>query len=506
MTKLLSIANRLNDPDAPGATAGGLDNTLATCAGIDQPMRMGWSGQTIPDNRYDFEHPENHMSIVDRTVKGRSMTFMFLDLPEEAQRGHYERASNGVKWPASHFRPDLVQFDQSYMDDYNLANVIYARATKAVVQPDWILNTHDYQLDEFGEELLKLGVFNPNGMMFHIPYYDQNLLEHPAMAEAAPFLRRATERSMFAYDFIALQAPRDILNFQSVLATDQPPLNLNPYETGFLTNRFGERAYVGVCPATCDADHMRELSDASVSDPRLGQFIKDATKGRTNTKVDMVGFDRLDYTKALPRRLDALRHCITTLGADPDDIHLIQATPASREAVSGYKQEQSAYTSRYRQLRREFGNVVFTPHNPDTNRAIAVPPYVVAGLYRQARVGVFLSDIDGQHLGPAEMFGSMNMKNPGVALMSDTIGAAVPFRNAAVIVKPTVEDMARGMMLARTMPFDERLALALEGRRVNQVNTNARWLKALVDETERGARMRTKASVSSAMPANPSSP
>lgn len=508
MRTLLNVSNRIVVPDGQ-AVAGGLDNTLVNLKGFDHVVRLGWSGETFADHNFDISHIDKYISADEKTApNGSRITYIRIDLPENIQSAFYEKTANGDLWMLSHFRPDLMTCTDSAKNFYagqgenieNLsagshqkymrANEIFAAAAARYIQPDWEVLIHDYHLVPQATLMRQQGINNPLGFMMHIPMCDrETLMSTHIDSETRTFIEELYHRQLFTYDSIGLQAPWDLANWQDSMGIKNP-VKLKPFETSQVHNPSGQSVLTGIFPACSDADVIHHKYQESIGSPELKAFLRNALAGRKHQKPIMASMDRLDISKGLPVKLQAIEKLLTSGRLLPEEIHLVQAAPAGRLGIYGYREELRDFSTNYRKLRSQFDNVVHTPHDKETGLPVSVKQGIMFGVYNQARVGVFTSMRDGQHLGPEEFALCTNPEDPGVILVTNTTGAAYKFTDAAIVVNPDVDAIADGMEVALKMSKEARKALHQKALAVIAENNNERWITAQVSAMNEGAKQR----------------
>ena len=494
--RLFNVSNRVNIPEPGQAVAGGLDNTLTSCKGFDEIVRFGYSGTAIPDSEYDFDNPEKYVHNTKRQLDdGRTIIYYTMDLPAGLYKNFYEKCANGDLWPAQHDRPDLVFGDNQSREDFIRMNALYFKGVRSVLQDQDELIIHDYHFMPFARIAREHGMKRALGLYIHIPALSRDVLESKDLNEdTRTFLSTLFQEDVFYYDLIGFQAPRDVANFQDVAGAEVTDM-VEPYNTTWVERPDGRKVLAGVFPATGDLDEIRTKLKKEMARDDSELFLTMATDNRWEKRKDnnfkiMVGADRIDYSKALPKRVRAVRKLIEGGKLNPGEFQLIQAAAQSREGIEAYAQEIDEYRREYLSLREEFGPVVYSPWNA-TGKFVTLAQPKILRAYRDAAVGVFTSDMDGMHLGPKEFTAVANPENPGVCLMTNTVGAAHEFGDCAVIVDPTEDSIAEGMLRAMNMPLSERKDQNDKRLRILQENNNERWITSIVSATREGLNGRS---------------
>lgn len=490
MSRLFNVSNRVVVPRPGQNVAGGLDNTLLSCKGFDTIVRLGYSGNAVDGDRYNFEDPSQHITTSSRVLPdGRSVVYHLLDLPRDHYNAFYGSMANEKMWHAFHDRPDLVVNDSESIRLYHETSELYARATKAMIQDSDDEVDHDYHNISYAVAARRLGVQRPLTLVMHIPIPEEGILASPSFDQhTRGFFHDIFHKDIFAFDSISLQAPRDLVNLESITGT-QNPFAIEPYETKRIRNSDGQSLIAGVFPATGDSEFNRYKLQESLTKKSIKDFWYLATDGRVVDGIKregtqlIVGADRIDPSKALDKRLRSIQQLVAAGMIDPHTVSYMQAAAESRQTLNGYPEAIAAYSREYTTLRDKFEFHVYSPNQDGVFTPVDQASIFVG--YHMADVGLFVSDKDGMHLGPKEFTDVADPANPGACVLTDTIGAAHEFRNCAVIVKPTEEGIAKGIVTALKMPLSQRIEQNEMRREIMGQNDNQRWINSIVNSTKR---------------------
>jgi len=168
----------------------------------------------------------------------------------------------------------------------------------------------------------------------------------------------------------------------------------------------------------------------------------------------MIGVDRLDYSKGITLRLEAYERFLAAHPEWHGKVTYLQITPRSRSQIKEYSDVEQAVNATAGRINGAFGDASWTPMRY-VNR-----PYsrtALAGLYRASRAALVTPLRDGMNLVAKEYVAAQDAADPGVLILSRFAGAAVEFRDGALLVNPYDPD-AVGAAIARAlaMPKDER--------------------------------------------------
>jgi trehalose 6-phosphate synthase/phosphatase len=166
----------------------------------------------------------------------------------------------------------------------------------------------------------------------------------------------------------------------------------------------------------------------------------------------MVGIDRLDYTKGIPRRLLAFEQLLINRPNWRGRVRLVQVAVPSRTGVRAYRRFRHEVDGLVGHINGLYG----TPHwTPVHYLYRSVPETQLLALYRAADVMLVTPVRDGMNLVSKE-FVATRFDEQGVLVLSEFAGAAAQM-DGAVLVNPfDVETAAQRYHEALIMPASER--------------------------------------------------
>jgi trehalose 6-phosphate synthase len=425
MARTYIVSNRVAVPrrknDNP---AGGLEVALRATLAKRAGTWLGWSGAVSRSEDLGL-----------RTVRHDDLTVMITDLSREDYEEYYQGFANSVLWPILHYRLDLAEFSRRDLTGYMRVNARLAGELHKILEPNDVIWVHDYHLIPFGKVLRDLGHRNKIGFFLHVP------MPPPEILTALPNYEVLLP-SLCAYDLVGFQTNGDAANFARFLAQEfGVPNHISQQGMRDLGNMRIGTFPVGIEAAAFNALAVEAAKTAYVRDvaSMSGELI--------------IGVDRLDYSKGIAHRFRAYEHFLHTRPEQRGKISYLQITPKSRSQIAGYAQMERELESAAGRINGSFGDARWTPIryvNRSHTRA------ELAGLYRQARVGLVTPMRDGMNLVAKEYVAAQDADNPGVLVLSKFAGAAVEL-NAALLVNPyDHEAVAAAIGQALAMPLDER--------------------------------------------------
>jgi trehalose 6-phosphate synthase len=169
----------------------------------------------------------------------------------------------------------------------------------------------------------------------------------------------------------------------------------------------------------------------------------------------VIGVDRLDYSKGLPRKIEALGELLEQRPEHRGKVTYLQISPSSRDNVA-----------QYRALRREIDSVAGRVNGRYAEFDWAPVRYLnkgfsrgtLAGFYRVARVGFVAPLRDGMNLVAKEYVAAQDPQDPGALILSRFAGAAHELETALIVNPFDLDSLADALHRGLTMPLSERIA------------------------------------------------
>jgi trehalose 6-phosphate synthase len=415
MARLVVVSNRVPVPGDRNPAAGGLAVALASAIRPGS-LWFGWSGRRAPTT-----------STVPELRTARGVTYATIDIGEADYRHFYLGFANGALYPLLLFRLGLMEFNAEDYAGYRAVNRAFAAALAPLLLPDDLVWVHDYHLLAVGAELRALGVGQRIGFFMHTPFVP------PAVLSA-----------LAACDVIGFQTEEHRTAFVDGISR---LLGIAVDSTGRFCHR-GRLVTTLVAPVGIDVAGFARLAAQNVAAP-AGRVLAGSLGGR----LLAIGVDRLDYAKGLPNRIRAIDALLSRHPEHRRQVSFLQVAAPSREEVADY-----------RRLRHELDRLVGAVNGrhaeadwtPLRYLARAVRRPVLAGYYRQARLGLVTPLRDGLNLVALEYVAAQDAADPGVLVLSRFAGAAELLREALIVNPFDAMEIAEAMHQALGMDLAER--------------------------------------------------
>ena len=164
----------------------------------------------------------------------------------------------------------------------------------------------------------------------------------------------------------------------------------------------------------------------------------------------ILGVDRLDYTKGLLNRMKSYARLLEEYPEHIGKVTLMQVAVPSRTDVDEYKELKEDMDQLVGEINGRFSNSMWSPIVYIYGM---VPHAELAGLYRDAEIGLITPFRDGMNL-VAKEFVACRVERPGVLILSPFAGAGEQLKEA-LLVNP-YEETNVAAALHRALTMDER--------------------------------------------------
>ena len=426
MNRLFVVSNRVG-PLSDDRKAGGLAVGLADAVRRRGGVWFGWSGKTSTEGTFGPLQIKTEGNVQLATV---DMTQADID-------EFYSGFANQSLWPVFHYRIDLAQFDRRFAETYWRINERIGARLRPLLKADDVVWVHDYHFIPLGAQIRSDGFAGPIGFFLHIPFPPPEIFA--ALPEADRLIR-----SMLAYDVIGFQTRTDRGNFARYLRNE-----LGAKENGEdWIEVDGRKIRAEVFPIGIDAERFSRFAQTTAARRTYKQARSDL-----HGRKQIVGVDRLDYSKGIPERLRAFDRLLKEYPEHRGKVNLLQIAPLSRSEVDAYAALKREIEELAGSINGAYGQLDWTPVQMMTR---GLSRRGLAGLYRACDVGLITPLRDGMNLVAKEYVAAQDPENPGVLVLSRFAGAARELTEALIVNPHDTAGMADALKQALEMPLEER--------------------------------------------------
>jgi trehalose 6-phosphate synthase len=415
---------------------GGLVSALTPLLQRQGGVWVGWPGAPAAEGQEE---------AVQEFATAAGYNIATVPLSADEVHGYYYGFANEILWPLFHGFETRCNFVPGYWQAYTAANRKFAAAAAQEAGRSEFTWVHDYQLMLVGEMLREAGLAQRLGYFLHIPF------PAPEIFFKLPW-RAELLRGLLAYDLIGFQTLRARRNFVHCLQQlDLPGLRVGGRGDVVTIRLGGRQIRAGAFPISIN---YRELDQLARS-PAVAEAAAGIRERFAGSQL-LLGMDRLDYTKGIPERLDALGLVLQRRPDLRDRLCLVQLTIPSREDVPEYRQLRAEIEQRVSAINGEY--TVPGGRPPVQYLHQSLPRAEVAGWLRAADVALVTPLRDGMNL-VAKEYCACQVDAAGALVLSEFAGAAVELARGALLVNPyDVERTADAIEQALALPPGERRA------------------------------------------------
>ena len=293
------------------AASGGLATGLRQWHSAADGRWIGWPGDVTgftQEQRADLERQLGERGLVP------------IVLSQHHVDRYYHGFANRVLWPLFHYLIDRIPVEASGWTAYREVNQAFADAVVREYRDGDTIWVHDYQLMLLPALLRSRLPHARIGFFLHIPFPSSEVFR------ILPW-RRDVLRGLLGADLIGFHTFAYMRHFLAAL------LHVEGVEADIDRVRLdGHESRLGVFPMGVDAARFSELAQ----DPGV---LADAEALRRDAggRQIVLGIDRLDYTKGIPRRLASIERLIEREPLLADRMRYIQVAVPSRGEVDSYQ-------------------------------------------------------------------------------------------------------------------------------------------------------------------------
>ncbi|MBW2645871.1 MAG: trehalose-6-phosphate synthase [Deltaproteobacteria bacterium] len=412
--------------------SGGLVTALAPILRNRGGLWIGWSGSSAKVNL---------RSMLDTASQKTGYVLRPVTLTEEDIADFYYGFSNEVMWPIFHDLQTRCNFVPAYWYQYLSVNKKFAKVIAEQTGKNDYIWVHDYHLMHVAHNLRGKRKKNKIGFFLHIPFPPMDIfLKLPWRGQIL--------HALLEYDLVGFQTLRDRRNFIQCVQTLIPDAQARGKGQVVTVTVPGRTVRVGTFPISIDyGDFAQQAASKKVSEGAW-YFHEDLPDRQIILSVD-----RLDYTKGIPERLEAIRNALLRF----PDMHLkatfCQVVVPSREEVPEYQALKAQIEQLVGEINGQFTKSGWAPIHYIYR---SLERHELLACYRAAEIVLVTPLKDGMNL-VAKEYCACNIEENGVIVLSEFAGAAAQLHKNALLVNPyDVEAVADTIYKAFTMNDHEK--------------------------------------------------
>lgn len=436
-----------------------LDPVIRACGGTWIAAGLGDADRDVVDAQDHVAVPPGDPSYVLRRI--------WLS-KEEEERFYYGYANEGL-WPLSHIVHVRPVFREA---DWKVYQEVNARFAEAVIEelegrPGFVF-IQDYHFAILSRLIREKCPDVVTAQFWHIPW------PNPEAFRVCP---QATEilEGLLGNDILGFHIRYHCLNFMESVDRFLES-RINP-ETSSIT-RLGRETLVRDFPISIDFDSVEARALSPEIERKRAAIRSDH---RLRNKLIAVGIDRMEYTKGIIERLDALDRLFEKYPRFIGRFVFLQHGPLSRIHIRKYRDYNDEIYRRVVDINEKWKTKDWQPVILEKSH---LPFDDVLAHYRAANVVLVSSIHDGMNL-VAKEFVAARSDERGVLVLSPFTGAARELEQAILVNPMATEQFADALCQALEMPEEEQAERMRRMRDVVRENNVYRWAGRIINEMRR---------------------
>ena len=438
--RLLVVANRepfihVYDGDrirclkpASGLTTA-LDPVMRACGGTWVAHGSGEADRDVVDERDCISVPPESPSYKLRRVW----------LTKEEEQGYYYGIANECLWPLCHVVYNRPQFHPDHWEQYRRVNQKFANAVLDEVDngPATVF-VQDYHFGLLPRMLKRARPDLVVMQFWHIPWPNREVMR------ICPWREELLD-GLLGNDLLSFHIQYHCNNF---LDTVDRAIEAKVDMERFSVTREGHTTLVQPHPISIDFEAIADFAPQDIHQEEI-----DLRKRlRVHKQQLLVGIDRVDYTKGIPERFQAVDRLLTLHPDVKGQFHLVQVGAPSRVHIPAYRDLNEHLAELAEQINWRHGTSAWKPIVFLNEHFSAEQVYA---LYRIATACIVSSLHDGMNL-VAKEFVAARTDCRGTLVLSQFTGAARELTDALLINPYDKDGFAEALYQALVMPADEQ--------------------------------------------------
>lgn len=452
--RIINVSNRLPvriAGDELVKSSGGLVSALEGIQGDFELQWIGWPGGAA-------EHSESQNNLADRLKSEFGYHPVFLS--EEEIDDFYHGFSNSSLWPLLHYNPTYFNYQHRWWKAYERINGCFADAVCDAADEGDLVWVHDYHLMLLPKMLRERRPDLRIGFFLHTPFPSYEIFRcHPRRQELLEGLLGA--------DLVGFHTFGYLRHFRSAV------LRLTGRESDVYTIRHDDaQTHIGVFPIGMNWSGFEQELGSDRFNTCKARFTRDYKDKRIVLNVE-----RLDYSKGIPQKLEAIEKYLESNPDRRDNVVFILIAVPSREDVGEYATLKENIELAVSRINGQYATISNIPVH-FINRGVQFEE--LCALYAISDVAMVTPLVDGMNL-VAKEYIACQEDHGGVLILSEFAGAAQELFNAIMVNPYDIDGMAWAVGEALDMDDQHKRELMEPMRRLVIENDSKWWARRFID-------------------------
>ncbi len=353
---------------------------------------------------------------------------------------YYNEFSNRVLWPLYHCLIENCRFVTKTWLDYKRVNMKFAAAAVKHSRPDDFIWVQDYHLSLVSRYIRQERPHQDIAFFCHVPW------PTPDIFRILPW-KEDILKGLLGANLIGFHTRDYVHNF---LRCIQEVLGLQvDHRSGMISYR-GLKIFVKAFPIGINCRMFEDMANKPQT-INHAQNLRSQLGAGSDTVI--LGVDRLDYTKGIFQRLEALGRFIEKYPRFRGQFVFVQIAVPSRTRVEEYRLMKQKIDEAVGRI-----NGRFSEHNWIPIRYLyrSFPLERLVPYYLLGDIALVTPLRDGMNL-VAKEYVACRTTNDGVLILSEFTGAADSMREALIVNPYDREKVADALRVAMEMPFERQI-------------------------------------------------
>lgn len=420
-------------------------------------------------------------------------TLKRLFLTDDEVNNYYFGFANQTLWPLCHVAFEKPEFREDWYEGYKAVNQKFAKAIKEEISGKTFIWIHDYQL-ALVPLYLKLEQRKDVVVSFfwHIPW--------PTWEQFRILpVKKDILWSLLSCDFLAFHRGYQARNFMNTVQRELAVMiDEEKRQVHFDKNKTSVRNL----PLGIDVDVIKRIVAPPLEESIVMRVLREMLQGEStqNTKEEkkdqldkffknyqvILGVDRLDYTKGVPLRLQAIDRLLEKYPQYREEVVYLGIMSPSRSKVPSYQSLKKEIDILAKTINEKYKTPGWKPiqiiHQSFTRED-------VMNLYKRADLCLVTPLDDGMNLVSKEFVIAQSFSDdPAMLVLSQFAGSAIDLRSALIVNPYDVEQVADSMKKGLEMPVKEKVRRTKEMVENMEERSIYAWAEEFFKEAQEGSK------------------